>query len=134
MKHKERNLDRQKAMHDLTPEQIHILQHSLGLSKRHDKPYRNYYAVYAGSGDAIRDLESLVEKGLMGNGGKSPVNADMIYFYVTEKGRLVAIENLPEDKLSPGQKRYERFLDLKDVCPDLTFRQFLTDKRWEEYR
>jgi len=117
-------------MHDLTPEQIHILQHSLGLSKRHDKPYRNYYAVYTGSRDVIQDLESLVEKGLMANGGKSPVNADMIYFYVTEKGRQVAIENLPGDKRSPGQKRYERFLNLKDVCPDLTFKQFLTDKRW----
>lgn len=120
-------------MRDLSPEQMHILQHSLGLSKRHDKPYRNYYTVYAESRD-IQDLERLATKGLMANGGKSPVNADMIYFYVTEKGRQVAIENLPEDKRSPGQKRYERFLDLKDVCPDLTFKEFLTGKRWKEYR
>ena len=73
-------------MNGPTPNQIHILQHSLGISKQHDKSYRNYYAVFA-EGDAVQDLEALVKTGLMANGGKSPVNGKMIYYYVTDKGR-----------------------------------------------
>lgn len=120
-------------MHDLTPEQIHILQHSLGLSKRHDKPYRNYYAVGTSS-DCIRDLETLVSKGLMANGGKSPVNSEMVYYYVTDQGRKVAFDNLPKDTRTPGQKRYERFLYACDAFPDLTFKEFLTHPYFKEAR
>lgn len=118
---------------DITPKQIDILQHSLGLSKRHDKPYRNYYAVYADS-DAIEDLDALVKAGLMAKGGKSPVNSDMVYYYVTDEGRKVAFEHLPKDTRTRGQKRYERFQNAKDAFPDLTFKQFLTDPYFKEAR
>lgn len=53
-------------MPDLTPRQIEILQHALGISKQHDKPYRNFYAVYTSS-DTVPDLEVLVKAGFMGS-------------------------------------------------------------------
>lgn len=116
---------------DLTPEQIHMLQHSLGISKPHDKPYRNYYSVYSGS-DGVQDLEILVQKGFMVNSGRSPVNSDMIYYQVTDEGRKVAFAHLPKDTRTRAQKRYERFLDIKDVWSDLTFKEFLTDPYFKE--
>lgn len=119
------------TLEGITPEQIHILQHSLGLSKRHDKPYRNYYAAGTAS-DCIQDLEALVDKGLMTSAGKSPVNSEMVYYYVTDRGRKVAFEHLPKDMRTRGQKRYERFLNAKDAFPDLSFKQFLTDPYFKE--
>lgn len=120
-------------MPDLTPSQIHILQHSIGISKRHDKPYRNFYAVYTSS-DSVPDLEVLVKAGLMANGDKSPVNPDMVYYYVTDAGREVAFKHLPKDTRTQKQKKYERFLYAKDAYPDLTFKQFLTDPYFKEAR
>jgi hypothetical protein len=120
-------------MVDLTPKQIHILQHSLGISKPHDKPYRNFYAVYSDS-DGIRDLELLVEKGLMINSGSSPVNSDMVYYQVSDAGRKVAFDQLPKDTRTRAQKRYEKYLDIRDVWSDLTFKEFLIDPYFKEAR
>ena len=44
----------------LTPEQIHILQHALGISDGH-REYRNYYAIEDGN----PDCEALCAAGLM---------------------------------------------------------------------
>jgi len=126
-------MDKEIRMNNLTPEQIHILQHSLGLSKRHDKPYRNYYAASTDS-DCSQDQEALVDKGLMTSAGKSPVNSETVYYYVTDRGCKIAFEHLPKDTRTPGQKRYERFLYARDVFPDLTFKKFLTDPYFEKAR
>ena len=113
----------------LTRNDIQILQHSLGLTYKR-VPYRNYYATSPGD----PEIERLVDLGLMSRGRK-PGWTDFQYYHVTKAGEQLAIEEMPElPKLSRGQKRYQRFLDLQDSYPDMSFIEFLTDPYFKSYR
>ena len=78
----------------ITPREISIMRHSLGLDYQ-DSPYRNNFVAGPGHSD-MSYLESLVAKGLMVK-RKDPfdeINESYVY-HVTEIGRLKAMEKNP---------------------------------------
>ena len=113
-------------MIDISKEEIHILQHSLGLTYS-EHIYRNYYC--AGPND--HRLDVLVEKGLMVKAGPCP-GTDNKYYHVTDAGKEIALDNMPV--IPKARRRYLKFLDAKDVYQDLTFREFLTHPFWKDAR
>jgi len=71
--------------HALTPSQIHILRHSLGLT-RAKEPYRNYYCA-GPHHHCIEDIKVLMKLGLMDEFKRNPgIWLDNLY-YVTEEGK-----------------------------------------------
>jgi hypothetical protein len=103
----------------VTEDQVHTLQHALGLDRERREPWRNYYCAE----DGAPALEALVAAGLMQrrhtiNGGE-----DRIYS-VTAAGIDAAKAALPK-AYSRSERRYRRFLDAADAYPGLTFREFL---------
>lgn len=101
----------QRAHSPLKAEQLHILQHSLGLDQfGQGNPYRNHYAVTPGA-DVWPHLMELVKRGLMEDQGAQRLWSGMHCFTVTEKGREVMYAESPEPpKVSRGKRRYEAFL------------------------
>lgn len=100
----------------ITPRQIEIMQHTLGINESRREPYRNYYAAgplhYANS-----DLETLVSLGMM---TKSPApkfcpSGDVVYS-CTDTGRDTALSALPPP---PKPTRYSEYLDA-DSCQDFS--------------
>lgn len=75
-----------------TKEQIHILQHALGITDGHAE-YRNYYAVE----DGEKDCEALVAAGLMvkshGVPGYDKLSWSLVYYHVTDAGKKVSYAN-----------------------------------------
>ena len=67
----------------MTDEQMHVLRHSLGLT-RTAKEYRNYYAAEPGD----EACNALVDAGMMRRGNDIP--GGLTYFIVTEEGRKIA--------------------------------------------
>lgn len=117
----------------LIPEnQADILLHTLGIRVTDDgitESYRNHFVTGEGHHDlaAVRKLTSL---GLM-EPRRIPAflhSADHLYA-VTEAGRAVALAEAQKrlsrrPRLTRSQKRYRRWLSLRDVIPDLTFIEF----------
>ena len=116
-------------MMTLTEEQLRILRHMLGIDDCRKKPipYRNYYC--ANPGDAA--LHELARLGCVRiyaeHGGYE-------WFCTTEQGQSAAVQSAVSRCVTKSQRIYSRFLDVKDACPDLTFKAFLTDKRFAETR
>ena len=106
---------------------VAILRHSLGIQWAHDKEYRDYYCACVGEDRLERMADKcLMKRGNFINGGRDR------YYFVTELGRAVAREDIPRKTRS--QLRYERFLSVCDCCPDLTFKEFITDPQYREVR
>jgi hypothetical protein len=103
--------------------QIALMHHTLGLSVENRTPYRNHFVAGAGHHD-MPDLDALVGLGFM---ARSPTpkfcNDSDIVFHVTEAGKAVAIELLPQE---PERTRYEEFL--RADCGD-SFGEFLCGHR-----
>jgi len=117
-------------------EHLHILQHSLGLDDYgQGRQYRNHFVTGPGSKDwdACR---ALTEAGLMTeNKGHSLLTDGDSVFYVTPAGIEFVAKNSPmPPKVPRDRRRYLAFLDLTECCPDLTFKQFLTEPRFAAYR
>lgn len=76
---------------DLTKQELHVLQHSLGLT-RGKAEYRNHFVTGSGSVD-FPICEGLVEKGLMSK-RRDPFNemSEQFVYHVTEEGRQKAKE------------------------------------------
>jgi hypothetical protein len=123
----------------LTPEQLHILQHSLGCDKygqsksrgrdEHDGCfgfYRNRFVTDAASEDG-KICEEIVAAGLMQSHGPQKLAAGMHCYGVTQAGILVMDEQSPEPpKLTRGQQRYREFL--RSECGE-SFGEWLKFKR-----
>jgi hypothetical protein len=110
----------------MTKEQIHILQHSLGITDGKIE-YRNYYATDPNDADCL-ELERL---GFMIS-RPCPIDDSLRYFHVTEAGKKVAYDNLPPPpKLTRSQKRYQRWLDL-DGCTGQTFSEYIRHGTYKE--
>lgn len=79
-----------------TIQQVGLLHHTLGLRPEGRTPYRNHFVAGEGHHD-LPDLQALVGLGLM---ARSPTpkfcNADDMVFHVTNAGKALAIELLPE--------------------------------------
>lgn len=110
---------------NLTGDQLQTLRHMLGIDDpglREPKPYRNYYA--ACPGDA--DMAALAETGAvrLESGPRPGFPYDC--YICTEAGINEAIRSHRTIRKTKAQRTYLRYLDYSDVCPDLTFRDFLT--------
>jgi hypothetical protein len=93
-------------------DQLHILQHSLGLDEYgRGTFYRNHFVT----GEASRDhanCKSLVEAGYMGVRKSHPLAGGDDAFWVTEAGRRAVQEHSPSPpKLTRGQQRYRDWLN-----------------------
>lgn len=115
---------------DLSPEQLDTLRHMLGINTpddREPKPYRDYYC-------ANRDdpkLKALANAGAV----RLYSQRDSYDWYCcTDAGRVAAMRSHRTIRRTKGQRIYSRFLDVSDCCPDLTFRQFLTDAEFAQIR
>jgi hypothetical protein len=94
----------------LTPEQLHVLQHSLGLDEHGQGTwYRNHYC----SGppcDSYATCRSLVELGLMVEHAPRALFGGDSCFVVTEAGKdAVRAQSPPAPKLTRGQRRYQQW-------------------------
>jgi hypothetical protein len=109
---------------ELAGRHLHILQHSLGVDQHgQGDQYRNHFVTGAGSIDHP-DCMALVEAGLMNVRLSPPHYGGMDYFHVTDAGKRYVAENSPPPpKLTAGQKRYRRWLDVSDATGE-TFAEF----------
>lgn len=107
----------------MTPEQLDTLRHMLGindLNGREPIPYRDYYCANPGD-PRLYELQRLGKVTIYSaHGGYE-------WFRCTDEGRAEAIASVP--KLSRGRRRYLEFLRVSDVRPDMTFRDFLLERR-----
>lgn len=94
----------------VTPEQLSILQHSLGLDQfGQGNSYRNHYCS-----DPTADLQALVDAGYMEDRGEIPMWGNQNGYTVTEAGREAIREFSPKPppprKTTRSQRRYRAFL------------------------
>lgn len=95
----------------LTPEQLHILQHSLGLDKYgQGSRYRNRYVVGPDC-DGFTECQALVKVGYMFDHGAQSMCGGMHCFEVTAAGMdEVSIQSPKPPKVSKSKQRYQDFL------------------------
>lgn len=94
----------------MSDNQLHILQHALGLDEYgRGSMYRNHYVTDA-EGDP--DCETLRKAGLMKGWGAREIFGGGRMYSVTDKGKDAVIElSPPAPKLTRSQKRYQRWLN-----------------------
>lgn len=110
---------------NLTDDQLDTLRHMLGINDpdlRESKPYRNYYAACPGD----PKLAALAETGAvrLSHGPRPGLPYDC--YVCTVSGIQAAIQSHRTIRRTKAQRTYSKYLDHSDVCPDLTFREFLT--------
>lgn len=110
----------------LTVEQLHILQHALGVDKYGvGVQYRNHFA--AGEKDFAKCRE-LVTHGMMREEPPRAIYGGYPMFFVTYKGKLAvhaqSPEPPPEEKLTRAQRKYRAWLESE---LGMTFFEFV---RW----
>lgn len=92
----------------MTPEQLRIMHHTLGLSVNVRASYRNHFLAGPGHHD-MPVLESLEQAGMM---KRAPTPAfcrpSDVVFVCTAAGQKYAIDNLPPE---PKRTKYKDFLD-----------------------
>ncbi len=95
-------------MKGLTPRQLEILQHSLGVDQYgHGRMYRNHFCAGGGDVDICR---SLVELGYMREHRTTELFPDY-NCSVTEAGKEAVRQQSPKPpKLTRSQQRYREFL------------------------
>ncbi len=110
----------------LTTEQLHVLQHALGVDEYgQGRQYRNYFC--AGGGD-VGICESLIALGLMKRHRTTEVFPDF-NCSITDAGKQAMAEQSPKPpKRTRSQRRYSDFLDWADATGG-TFREFLHVER-----
>jgi hypothetical protein len=108
----------------ITPYQVELLHHTLGLSERRRESFRNYFVAGEGHHD-MHDLEALERAGLMERRATPGfLHAGDIVFAATDAGRDQAISALPEPR---EPTRYEDFLAHDGCCG--SFGEYLTNGR-----
>lgn len=93
----------------MTPSQVSILRHTLGLpADGRGTPYRNYFVAGPGHHDQTT-LDSLVASGHMALTESKPgfLAADDVLYHVTPIGRDIAINTTPP----PRRTKYQEYLD-----------------------
>jgi len=111
---------------NLDTEQLRILRHMLGIDKPWEdnpKPYRDYYCANPGD-------PSMVELARVGAIRLYDTRGDYEWWTCTPEGRAAGIASHKTTRYPAAKRRYIRFLDLRECCPDLTFREFLTNPRY----
>lgn len=97
----------------LSSEQLHILQHSLGVDQYgQGRQYRNHFVTGKDSTDWPW-CQMLVTHGLMKDHGPRELAGGMTTFTVTPRGiDAVAFLSPKPPKLSPGKARYREWLSV----------------------
>jgi len=110
----------------MTPKQLHILQHSLGLDQYGQGSfYRNHFVTGPGSDD-YDDCKELARNGLMVMATVTMMSGGDHAFFVTDEGKkAVSDESLKPPKLTKAQKRYRSWLEAD--C-NMSFGEWL---KWE---
>lgn len=114
----------------LSPAQLRILRHMLGINEPYDRtptPYRDYYCANPGDPELLelQRLDMVVLYDTRGN---------CEYFRCTDAGRAAAIESHRTIRAPKAARVYSRFLAIKDAYTDLTFHEFLTNPDFAETR
>lgn len=108
---------------EATPQQIHLLQHTLGLQSNIRVPYRNHFVAGTGHHE-MDELEALEKLGFMERvHTPSFCDKDDIVFAATDAGRTLAMDNLQPE---PQRTRYDNFLSY-DGC--LSFGEYLCGRK-----
>lgn len=95
----------------ISEEQTALLCHALGIDERRREPYRNHFLADFGHLDN-NDLIALVRAGHMTACVAPAMWGSGIVYVVTDAGRQIAINSLPEPKkLSRSKAKYQDFLD-----------------------
>lgn len=103
----------------MTPTQLHILRHSLGLDAHsHGRPYRNHYVA---GGDDVAVCDGLVEIECMSRRVGSELSGGAPIYHVTEKGRDAAAPTTRPKKPT----RYQVWLKLADAFSAWNFGDWL---------
>lgn len=116
-----------------TAEQLHILQHSLGLDQYgQGRDYRNHY-VAGPETDCWPDLQILVNAGWMeDHGAQQKLCGGAHYLSVTREGRKAIRTHSPKPpKLTKGRRVYLAYLNLDF---GISFGEFLKDPYFAELR
>gem|GEM_PF-1643107 len=111
---------------------LSILQHTIGFdeygeSRDPSRPegFRNHFVASEGHHD-WQYIQQMLKLGLMKERPATAISGGSPWFFVTEAGRqYVKTHSAKRPKLTRGQERYQRFLHLSDVMPDLTFHEFV---------
>lgn len=113
----------------MTPEQLQILQHSLGVDKHgHGNMYRNHYV------GGVEECRPLVAMGYMIEYAPREMFGGEPCFVVTDVGKLAMREASPKPpKLTQSQKRYREFLNASDAF-NCTFREWLKMRKEDWYK
>lgn len=95
----------------LTSEELHILQHSLGLdSFGQGRSHRNHFVTDPEGSDGQK-IQKLIELGFMLDLGAQALASGMHCYKVTPAGvDAVALQSPLPPKLAAGQQRYRRYL------------------------
>lgn len=109
----------------MTPAQLHILQHSLGVDQYgRGQQYRNHFCAGGKDRDTCREL---VAAGYMTEHRASDITGGNPVFTVTREGRIAMAEASPKrPKLTRSQRRYRDYLDADS---SLTFGEWLKCQR-----
>lgn len=93
-------------------DQLHILQHSLGVDQHgRGEQYHNHFVTGEGSTDYPHCM-ALVEAGLMTRRAGNALSGGDDVFFVTDAGKAYVAENSPPPpKTTRSQRRYQAFLD-----------------------
>jgi len=112
----------------MTPAQLHILQHSLGVDQYgRGQQYRNHFCAGGKDRDTCREL---VAVGYMTEHKASDLTGGDPLFTVTQEGRRAMAEASPKPpKLTPGQVRYRDWLKVSDCFPDWGFGDWLKNRK-----
>lgn len=107
----------------LTQAERDILTHCLGYNytPRHQ---RNQFLAEVGSAD-WHQCWSLVKRGLMVKGGTINLGVAETMFSATPDGEALVKPKPP----TRAQRRYDRYLDVREFCPDLKFIAFCKRER-----
>lgn len=116
---------------NLTEIHLDLLRHMLGINScehlRDPKPYRDYAAVTPGDPRFVE----LVALGAVDHYGR---RWELDYYRTTPAGRAAAIASARARTLPKPKRVYRAWLELRDPCPDLTFREFLTHPYFADVR
>lgn len=116
----------------LTAEQLHILQHSMGLDQHgRGTKYRNHYADHEQSPHWL-DLHILVAAGLMEDRGRIAAWGNLTCFTVTPEGERAIAEQSPKPpKVSPARQRWLQWRDVADAYFPMKFGEWLKRKLYK---
>ena len=113
----------------MTPEQLHILQHALGVNQYGlGEQYRNHYVGGAAQCRPLVEMSYMLEMKPRSISGGDP------WFMVTAKGKAAVKEESPKPpKITRSQQRMIDYRDFADAF-DCTFKDFLQIQKTQWYK